>query len=333
MTHPPIRDRWISQPEAAGQTGRAGALLRQAVQRQPLGPTELAAIERRLSSRSDGPARMGGRRLVSQVAIALALLLAGGALSAAVLGMIGRHTRPAAAPKAPAPAPAPSANKRHSWPVSARVEAPLDDPPPSEPAPAPIARRPRIQATVPEPPAEIPTVDRVAPSRLAQESELLARALAMLRRQDDPRGALALLDEYQARFPADGVLGPEAEVTRVEALVRLGRHQQALAILDAATPVAAGAGRELLAARGELRAAAGRCGDALGDFEAVLRVERARDLPAERALHGRASCRSRTGDVAGARADLESYLARFPSGRFAAETCAILHGLDRRACP
>jgi TolA-binding protein len=126
-----------------------------------------------------------------------------------------------------------------------------------------------------------------------------------------------MLDQHRARFGAKGALEPEARVTRIEALLRLGRHDQALALLDAQALTPTGVGREMLVARAELRAEKGRCGAALNDFNLLLATEAPPDLVTERALYGRATCRAQQSDWAGARSDLEHYLARFPKGRFA----------------
>jgi hypothetical protein len=150
-------------------------------------------------------------------------------------------------------------------------------------------------------------------------------ALRRLRERDDAAGALALLDERDARFGGAGLLGDEARSTRVEALLRLGEHARALALLDAAAPRPTGRGRALLVTRGELRAAAGRCREAVADF-ALLADGATDDEPAARALYGRAACRGRLGEGDAARADLEEYLARFPAGRDAARARAALDG-------
>ena len=67
--------------------------------------------------------------------------------------------------------------------------------------------------------------------------------------------------------------------------------------------------------RDELRSLAGRCRDALLDFDAIVQgiVGSAPDEVA-RALFGRASCRARTGDLVGAEADRQRYLKEFPQG-------------------
>jgi tetratricopeptide (TPR) repeat protein len=152
---------------------------------------------------------------------------------------------------------------------------------------------------------------------LAKESRLLARAIAKLRQEDDAEQALAVLDQYRSEFGAIGALLPEANATRIEALLRLGRHSQALALLDAETPATTGVGREMLVARAELRANRGRRVSALHDFDLLLRADSPADAVTERALYGRAVCRGELGNWDEARKDSERYLAMFPHGRFA----------------
>jgi hypothetical protein len=162
--------------------------------------------------------------------------------------------------------------------------------------------------------------DEVA-ERLRDESELLRRAVTQLRRANDPAGALEAVKEYQAAFPS-GALADDVHRTEVECLLELGRRDEALRVLDAMPLDRAEGGRELRVVRGELRAAAGRCGDALSDFDAV--GVRGGDGLSERALYGRASCRTRLGDLNEGRADLERYLAEFPRGRFVPEVMTAL---------
>jgi hypothetical protein len=70
-----------------------------------------------------------------------------------------------------------------------------------------------------EPPARAPDAS------LAEEVGWLDRASASIRSGDAERG-LQVLDEYKGRFPA-GVLTPESQVLRIEALVRKGNRVDA----------------------------------------------------------------------------------------------------------
>ena len=149
------------------------------------------------------------------------------------------------------------------------------------------------------------------------EATLLAQAIRKLRVDGDAPAALSLLDQRQARF-ADGALSPEASAVRIEALLRLGRADAALADLDRLPLHTMPRRDEWHVVRGELRAQAGRWSSAEADFATALgRLPGAGGDLAERALWGRAVARSHQGSVAGARADALEYLRRFPSGRFA----------------
>jgi hypothetical protein len=331
----PIRDHWVRRSPGDGPEARAGELLRQARRSEPLGQQQLAAVRARLG----GERRGAARRWVWQLAIGVVVLLGGGALVAAKTGLLPWFPRPVDVhPKASSPEPygAPARHRRGRARVSAALE-PAPAVAPSDPAsasPAPTletarpAAPPRVRATRETPRAISPPAvepepspaERPAPiaSPLAEESALLTTALRKLRQEHDPRGALALLDQHNVRF-AGGPLRTEAELVRVEALLQDGRRGDALRLLDPLKAPWSGRRRDLLVSRGELRAQAGRCAEAMVDFGVVLSGETRDDAIAERALHGRASCRSRRGDATGARADLEQYLARFPEGRFAAD--------------
>jgi hypothetical protein len=251
---------------------------------------------------------------------------------------------PVAGPPAPAATPAPASRARaagkvaHAAPAAVPAPAALE-PPPQRPLPlgtlalndphAPSAERSvdgvdhssrRASEDVAPPPA----ASAPAPaSPLAEESALLARALRVLQQDHDPAAALKLFDEHAARFPA-GPLATEERIGRVEALLQLGHPDEALALLDPMTLPSKGRRRDMLVTRGELRARAGRCAEALIDFGVALTSEAHDDAAAERALYGRGACRARLGDSDGARSDLTTYLARFPSGRFAADVRAML---------
>jgi hypothetical protein len=151
-------------------------------------------------------------------------------------------------------------------------------------------------------------------------------ALTALRRHDDAALALGILDQHDLRFPR-GELAEEATLARVEALVKVKRSGEALALLEARGSAGRGDNqRKLLLTRAELRAAAGHCAAALRDLDDVLRGKPPEDALTERALWGRAACRASGGQPDGARADLEAYLRTFPSGRFAGRASAALGG-------
>jgi TolA-binding protein len=158
---------------------------------------------------------------------------------------------------------------------------------------------------------------------LAQESKLLASAIAKLRRDGEPGEALAILDRHRAEF-GSGALAQEANATRIEALLRLGRNGQALALLDAQSLSARGVAGEMLVARAELRADQGRYSAALRDFDQLLSGRGQPDSVTERARYGRATCRAKSADWDGARADFQQYLSEFPRGRFAERVRAAL---------
>jgi TolA-binding protein len=167
------------------------------------------------------------------------------------------------------------------------------------------------------------------------EHFLLTTAVRRLRTAHDPASALAALDNYRVRFPS-GALAPEASMLRAEALLQIGRKGDALAELDGLSLGQMPNSDEPHVLRGELRAAVDRWREALADFDVVLRgragesadIGAAGDMKArgrlERALWGRALARSRLGDDAGARADLQECLRRFPRGRFAPEAARLL---------
>ena len=217
------------------------------------------------------------------------------------------------------------------------VRIPAEAPPAAKPKPAPI-RLAALQSPAQASPQPAPAVTPTAASTPAPqpgEQALISTALGKLRTSREPAAALATLDEYRARFPG-GVLAPEAARLRTEALLLLGRKAAVLDDLDRTLSSEAAAGDERLVLRGELRAAAGRWRAALADFDGFVRAHptiaiggpeaddgRLRDR-IERALWGRASARSHTGDDEGARADLHEYLRRFPRGRFAVQAGRLL---------
>ncbi|HMC95672.1 MAG TPA: hypothetical protein VKO16_12965 [Polyangia bacterium] len=163
---------------------------------------------------------------------------------------------------------------------------------------------------------------------IAQEARLLGRALQSLHHDHDPRAALAALDDHAARFPGS-VFGPEADITRVDALLALDRRQSALVVLDRLEIPDTTRGRELVVVRAELRVGAKRYAEAIADFTRTL-AGAGDDALSERALHGRIACYLATGNEALARADLRDYLTRFPAGRFAPGVRRSLGEIDGR---
>jgi len=155
--------------------------------------------------------------------------------------------------------------------------------------------------------------ETLVPPTPRSEPRLLADALASLHAQGDATGALALLAEHRRRFP-HGALRSEARVAEVEALLSLDRRSDALRVLDGLVIEQLPRGADLSVLRAELRAQAGRCADAIADFDRCAAAPRCSPEAEEQAIFGRASCHGKLGQAAAARADLERYLLRFPHG-------------------
>lgn len=252
-----------------------------------------------------------GLRAIRLATVCAGVMTVGGGASATAVLLV-RHwhsstaVATAPAPTPPQPAPAPVATHHR-----VRPPAPAPAPTPPEVAaapPAPVRVKPpaRRVALAPRPPA--------APIGIAEEADLLRQALLAWRSGADDAGALALLDRYAARFPR-GELTWEAAAMRARVLLHAGNREAALALLDRLPLSQAGVSAELIVIRGELRSLAGRCGDALADFDWVLHAPaRLPSADRARALYGRASCRARLGDSAGAQQDRASYLRDFPDG-------------------
>lgn len=156
----------------------------------------------------------------------------------------------------------------------------------------------------------------VQSSALGLEAASLEAALTALRGGGAARAAQALeqLDRHLREFPR-GSLELEARVARVDALLTLGRRNDARHELSTLPIERVGRKNELRLIRAELRADQD-CRAALADFQVL--VEQALQTSfAERALFGRGACLLRLGDAAGAARDFDRYLERFPNGRFA----------------
>jgi len=326
-------ERWTARgAPAATAEGAAGAALRRARDATEPRDEEVVRLHARLAARqADGWSSPWRWRL----ALVLALLLAtGGAVGAA--GKLLRRVRSGASTESPS-APLAVSRDLHARPNNegrrqeravAVVEPAIPAGPVEEESPSPV---PGSRVGPPALPAESPTsggaaprafaghgaTGRDEPSRSGAEARLLASAFRALRAGQDAQAALRALDSYDREFP-QGVLAGEARIARVEALMALGRRADALALLAAPAGSAAGPPtRNVLVMRGELFAEAGRCGDAVRDFDHVVAADTRGDAEA-RALFGRAACRLRGGDLAAGARDLRRYLERYPNGASAA---------------
>jgi hypothetical protein len=183
-------------------------------------------------------------------------------------------------------------------------------------APQPLAT---LEASLPDPAASaafpLPAA-AASSSRLGQEAASLAAALSALKAggKDNAWRALQGIDQHLQRFPR-GALELEARVARVDALLIIGRRQEARRELSALPIERVGRKNELRLIRAELRAD-DDCRTALSDFQ-VLVDQSLPDAWTERALFGRGACLLKLGEKAAAERDFGRYLARFPSGRFA----------------
>jgi len=274
----------------------------------------------------------------------------GGVVGAMVSPLLSRKN--ATVVPGPAPVAAPTAKPRKPRPATvapAAAEPAPKQPETVVPEPAPVPAVPKhalapakhrnplhvaglSEPAMPSAPKAAVAPQPAAPSAIAVEQALIAQAMKGLRQGRDARGALGLLAQYAERFPS-GALASEASMLRIEALLALGRQDEALLALDGVSLASMPNRDEQLVVRGELRAGRLRWLEAKQDFDQVLR---GRDLPAasdrirrlqERALWGRASARTQIGDQAGARADLALYLRYFPAGRFAESAASLLKGV------
>ena len=152
---------------------------------------------------------------------------------------------------------------------------------------------------------------------------MLGQAMRSLRNDHDPAGALDILTRHAALFP-QSPLTSERSVLEVEALLALGRRDQALLRLDRMSLDNTPRSAERYVLRGELRARAQRWSEAGVDFDQALAHGKGSPVWQERALWGRAATRTHTGDQAGARADLQIYLQLYPTGRFASEAARLV---------
>ena len=314
--------RWRDRPPAREPPGAgeemAGWLMRAAERPVMLGDTELARIRARVLRAGRG----------APVAPRLAVMVAAALVLSATLIALTTRAQPGwwrraigRAPTATGPAPVRHALAR---PLPLKKDVPDDDvwegnsaapPPPPSASPLP-ASGPERGARSRH--ALAPAAGPGGRAARDEDTERLANALRELRVRRAPARALAILDGAAGGL-ARGELAREATLVRVEALLALDRRAEALAILTS-LPLSDGPGTlSLLLERGELRVDAGRCDEALRDFETILQTAPIESVDNGSALYGRALCRSRAGDTAGARSDLERYRRLFPDGVHARE--------------
>lgn len=202
-----------------------------------------------------------------------------------------------------------------------RVAAPVaEEAPPTPPARAPsaagrAATAPRKLVSVEGNPSAGARTSASGAAPAPDVGKYLSETIHLLRKERMPAAALRLLDGHEPELAKAG-FGHEALILRVEALLALGRRAEALRVLDSASLTDVAASRVLLITRGELRAAANRCTDGLADFDLVLARSKQLD---RQALIGRALCRKKLGDLAGARADIQRLREQFPNDRLPAE--------------
>jgi hypothetical protein len=303
--------RWANEAPGAGRDAELGDVFRVLASEEPLDAPALAAVGRRLAQQSGAVSR----RPLRFLPLALAVLVVGSGVALAEWSGSGLRQlqtyvlRPKTAVRGTPPR---ALSPPVQAPRSADVLAAPSEPAEPELSAAPVATAPAAASN---------RSFRPAPSALSLETELLQKAFTKLRRARDARGALALLDDYQARFP-NGLMSLEAAAARVDALLLLGRRSDALSLLSRLPLERLGRQTELTLVRAELQAERD-CSQALGDFDAVLAAAASGGL-SERALYGRAGCRLRLGQAAAGHADLQAYLARFPEGRFAERVRARL---------
>ena len=157
------------------------------------------------------------------------------------------------------------------------------------------------------------------------ETAFLADALKRLHHEHDAVGALALLETYPQRFPR-GQLAGEVALVEAEALLKLGRREELVEHLDPKVIADLPRAPELSLLRSEALAKLGRCQEALPGYSALL--EQPLDPPTrERALFGRALCRTSLGRIEGAREDLARLLAEFPDEKV--KVTRLLQSMDQ----
>ena len=333
MSSPPSPNpSWkTAPPDGRTLEGRAAALVQQLGEPKLMPP---AAQARVASALRESRRRFAFGPVVrwSLVAVALVSASAGLASRRVLLRLLPFHlflppAPPVSSPAAPAPTPPAPAPSIAAPILSAPQEDLIELPPPVEPAPleGPSPKHNHRHAASHRAASEpagwsAPGLGAQPPNpALQEESDLLRRAIQDLRNHD-AAAALAQVAQHEARFP-QGVLRREIRIAELNAYLLEGDRKKGLGLLDQLA--AAGMNgfprsAELRVLRGDLLAQDGRYRDAIAAYDEVLATAPPQAV-VERALYGRASTLGHLGDAAGSRADLKSYLDRYPQGRFASE--------------
>lgn len=290
-----------SSRDAAAEERRMSRLFGAVTEPEPLPEVARERVRRRLQGK---PSRAPGLVLLRLVAVGVVIGIAGAAAAQwTALRLSSPKHEHVSAPQAPqALAPQPVLPRR--TPNVVAPPAPATEP--VEAAPNAADASPRGASA---PPAALPS------SRLGLEAASLEAALRALRGGAAERARQAI-ERHLQEFP-NGALELEARVAHVDALLALGRRQDARRELWTLPLNHVGRKQELRLIRAELTADSD-CGKALGDFQ-VLNAEVLPPAWAERALFGRGACLLQLGDRAAAERDFARYLEKYPSGRFAAQ--------------
>lgn len=220
--------RWVDDPDAP-------SVLRDAVSGlagREVDADARARLERALGPRLGGPGSAGAAGAAGGQS--LVRLAVGGVLVAAIVAsvVIVAWPRDVSAPPPTVTPATPTATASADAGVSVALEQP-DTAPPTEvadkapPAPAAVdVRRTHDVRHAVEPHVAPVAAEAVTPDveRTPTEAELLLPARATVARE--PREALRLVDEHARLYPR-GLLAQEREVIGVEALIGLGRFDEA----------------------------------------------------------------------------------------------------------
>jgi hypothetical protein len=291
----PLIERWSDGATTPAEVRAAASLA--ALRAEPdLDPVAMARIQHRISM-AVRPSRRRFAWRWQPAAVSLLVLGVASIAAATISVVVTRRAPVMIAPLSISP-PEKTRRPRHRGPVivGTKEEAPVGPPAP------PVIEPPPAPKPVPLPAAK---------SGDGLEVRMFSEVTRAWRR-GDARGALDRIDAYEDLFP-EGNFAPEVILIKVDALQALGRSDEALNSLRYRSLARLPRSTELELIRGELSAKAGRCDEAVVDFDQVLRHEPNERL-GERALYARASCRARLGDQDGAETDLRLYLLRHPNG-------------------